>query len=149
MQTIKIESTDPASQGPFVVINVADFNPTVHNPFSQEDEDILRATPVAELNPIIVADVGASLEHRHAELEAEAARQSEQGDILEAERKRLEALAAELKALAAAATPPAPPAQPTDLTAAQMKEQLTARGIDFKANASKADLQALLDTPAA
>jgi hypothetical protein len=31
------------------------------------------------------------------------------------------------------------------LTAKQMKEALTARGIDFKPNASKADLQALLD----
>lgn len=31
------------------------------------------------------------------------------------------------------------------LTAKQMKEALTARGIEFKPNASKADLQALLD----
>lgn len=36
-----------------------------------------------------------------------------------------------------------------ELTAKQIKEALTARGIEFKSNASKADLQALLDTPAA
>lgn len=35
--------------------------------------------------------------------------------------------------------------KPADLTAAQIKEQLTAKGIEFKGNASKADLQALLD----
>ncbi|MBT2333618.1 hypothetical protein J7E49_06835 [Variovorax paradoxus] len=31
------------------------------------------------------------------------------------------------------------------MTAAELKEALTAKGIDFKGNASKADLQALLD----
>lgn len=35
--------------------------------------------------------------------------------------------------------------KPADLTAAQIKEQLTAKGIEFKGNASKADLLALLD----
>jgi hypothetical protein len=34
-------------------------------------------------------------------------------------------------------------------TAAELKEALTAKGIDFKGNASKADLQALLDGAAA
>lgn len=35
--------------------------------------------------------------------------------------------------------------EPATLTAAQLKEALTAKGIAFKGNASKADLQALLD----
>lgn len=34
---------------------------------------------------------------------------------------------------------------PQAMTAAQLKEALTAKGIAFKGNASKADLQALLD----
>lgn len=41
----------------------------------------------------------------------------------------------------------APPAAKSDAgpTASELKEALTARGIGFKGNASKADLQALLD----
>jgi len=35
--------------------------------------------------------------------------------------------------------------EPVALTAAQLKEALTAKGIPFRGNASKADLQALLD----
>ncbi|RZJ12067.1 MAG: hypothetical protein EOP39_04575 [Rubrivivax sp.] len=35
--------------------------------------------------------------------------------------------------------------EPQPLTAAQLKEALIAKGIAFKGNASKADLQALLD----
>jgi hypothetical protein len=35
-ETVKVVSTDPASQGPFVVINAADFDPTVHKPFEEE-----------------------------------------------------------------------------------------------------------------
>jgi hypothetical protein len=39
---------------------------------------------------------------------------------------------------------------PKAMTAAELKEALTAKGIEFKGNASKADLQALLDgAPAA
>lgn len=34
---------------------------------------------------------------------------------------------------------------PQNLTAAQLKEALTAKGIEFKGNASKAELQALLE----
>lgn len=145
-KTIRIKA-EPSEKNPAgaVVINLSDFDPSKHAPFSDEDVEALRGSAVADLNPMIVAGARGELQHRHAELQAEAARQREQGEILETERKRLEALAADLKAQAAGATPPAAP----DLTAAQMKELLTERGIDFKSNASKADLQALLDTPAA
>lgn len=39
----------------------------------------------------------------------------------------------------------APPEGDKSKTAAELKEALTAKGIEFKGNASKADLQALLD----
>jgi hypothetical protein len=40
--------------------------------------------------------------------------------------------------------------EPKSMTAAELKEALTAKGIEFRGNASKADLQALLDgAPAA
>lgn len=35
--------------------------------------------------------------------------------------------------------------EPKSMTAAELKEALTAKGIEFRGNASKADLQALLD----
>ncbi len=35
--------------------------------------------------------------------------------------------------------------EPKAMTAADLKEALTAKGIEFRGNASKADLQALLD----
>lgn len=39
----------------------------------------------------------------------------------------------------------AAPGGDKSMTAAELKEALTAKGIEFKGNASKADLQALLD----
>lgn len=36
IETIRVASTDPASQGPFVVINAADFDPAVHKPLEAE-----------------------------------------------------------------------------------------------------------------
>lgn len=41
------------------------------------------------------------------------------------------------------------PSDPVDLTAAQIKEQLSAKGIPFRGNAPKADLLALLSAPPA
>ena len=37
MDTIKIVSTDPHTQGPFVVINKSDFNPDVHELYGNQD----------------------------------------------------------------------------------------------------------------
>jgi hypothetical protein len=36
IETVRVASTDPANQGPFVVINKADFNPEVHKLFEEE-----------------------------------------------------------------------------------------------------------------
>lgn len=33
--TMRVVSTDEASQGPFVVINAADFDPDIHDPYEQ------------------------------------------------------------------------------------------------------------------
>jgi hypothetical protein len=72
MDTIRIKSTDEASQGPFVVINSEDFDADKHELFDAE-----------------------------------------------------------------------PAAKP--LTVAELRDTLTARGIEFDPTAKKADLQALLD----
>ena len=37
MDTIQIVSTDPRTQGPFVVINNSDFNPDVHELYGDQD----------------------------------------------------------------------------------------------------------------
>lgn len=37
--TMRVVSTDEASQGPFVVINSADFDPAVHTPYGQAPQD--------------------------------------------------------------------------------------------------------------
>ena len=39
MDTLKIVSTDPHTQGPFVVINKSDFNPDVHELYG-DDQDL-------------------------------------------------------------------------------------------------------------
>jgi hypothetical protein len=36
--TVRVMATDPASQGPFVVINAADFDPAVHELFEAPAE---------------------------------------------------------------------------------------------------------------
>lgn len=33
---MRVHSTDAASQGPFVVINAQDFDPSVHQPFNEQ-----------------------------------------------------------------------------------------------------------------
>ena len=35
METLKIKSTNPETQGDFVIINVEDFNPAIHELFEQ------------------------------------------------------------------------------------------------------------------
>ena len=37
MDTLKIVSTDPHTQGPFVVINKSDFNPDLHELYGDQD----------------------------------------------------------------------------------------------------------------
>ncbi|MGV8869272.1 MAG: hypothetical protein ACOH2S_20315 [Janthinobacterium svalbardensis] len=51
MDTLKIVSTDPRTQGPFVVINKSDFNPDVHELYGDQDlgAPTERAPTMAEL----------------------------------------------------------------------------------------------------
>lgn len=101
--TIKIVSTDPASQGPFVVINKSDFNPDVHELYG-DDNDLgaptERAPTMAEL--LAARD---QLLARERELEAEKERitakeqlLAEQAQANEAEAQRLRDEAASLQA---------------------------------------------------
>jgi hypothetical protein len=48
--TIRVVSTDPASQGPFVTLNAADFDPAVHQPFDA-DADAPAETDIAPAKP--------------------------------------------------------------------------------------------------
>ena len=45
MGTIRINSTHPESQGEFVEVDDFNFDPSVHTPFSKEDEALARAMP--------------------------------------------------------------------------------------------------------
>jgi hypothetical protein len=47
---MRVVSTDPASQGPFVVINVADFDPAVHTAYA-EPETAAQDSAAAEPKP--------------------------------------------------------------------------------------------------
>lgn len=144
-KTVRVTSpiSDDNPNG-FVVINVSDFDPTLHQPFSDEDVDVLRGADLKDLHPTIVAGAHDEISRMRADLDAEAARQRAQADVPEDERVRLAAEATRLAEWAAQLAAAEQNAS-TAMTAVQMKEALTARGIEFKGNASKADLQALLD----
>ena len=94
--TIKIVSTDPASQGPFVVINKSDYNPDVHELYG-DDNDLgapsERAPTMAEL--LAARD---QLLERERKLAAEKDRVAEQARANEAEAQRLRIEAASLQA---------------------------------------------------
>lgn len=141
--------------GEFVHINLSDFDPAIHEPYGEADAELVRNAPAKDVGSLQVHvdssvidqfrnEVSikvAELQAKETDLNAEADRQREQADILQAERERLAKLSADLDAKAAALGDHSD----KELTATQIKEQLTARGIEFKGNASKADLQALLD----
>lgn len=50
IQTVRVVSTDEASQGPFVVINADDFDPAVHRPYEASDTSE-QAPPDGEAEP--------------------------------------------------------------------------------------------------
>jgi len=102
--TIKIVSTDPASQGPFVVINKSDFNPDVHELYG-DDNDLGAPTDRAPTMAELLAARDQLLE-RERELAAEKDRVAEQAQANDAEAQRLRDEAAGLQAAkdAAAAT---------------------------------------------
>ena len=103
MDTLKIVSTDPHTQGPFVVINKSDFNHDLHELYGDNDlgAPTERAPTMAEL--LAARD---QLLERERELAAEKERVAEQARANEAEAQRLRDEAASLQAAkdAAAAT---------------------------------------------
>lgn len=43
MEVLKIQSTHPQSQGPFVLINATDFDPKVHKEYTEKAEKPAKA----------------------------------------------------------------------------------------------------------
>ena len=104
MDTLKIVSTDPHTQGPFVIIDRANFNPDVHELYGDQDlgAPSERAPTMAEL--LAARD---QLLERERELATEKDRVAEQAQANEVEAQRLRDEAASLQAAkdaAAAAT---------------------------------------------
>lgn len=141
--TIKIQSTHPASQGPFVVINLSDFNRDLHEPFDDEARAALSgAVATGEVVPTMAELLTArdQLLAKERELNAERDRLAEQGAANEAEAQRL----ADLAAAAATASASGVPPEIAAMTKEQLQAALTEKGIAFPAAANKADLVALL-----
>ena len=86
MDTLKIVSTDPHTQGPFVVINKSDFNPDVHGLYGDQDLGVPaeRVPTMAEL--LAARD---QLLERERELATEKERVAEQARSNEVEAQRL------------------------------------------------------------
>ena len=102
MDTLKIVSTDPNTQGPFVVINKSDFNPDLHELYGDQDlgAPTERAPTMAEL--LAARD---QLLERERELAAEKdrivaqeQRLADQAQANEVEAQRLRDEAASLQA---------------------------------------------------
>ncbi|PHV13784.1 hypothetical protein CSQ90_26500 [Janthinobacterium sp. BJB303] len=95
MDTLKIVSTDPRTQGSFVVINKSDYNPDVHELYGDQDlgAPTERVPTMAEL--LAARD---QLLERERELAAEKDRIAEQAQANEAEAQRLRDEAASLQA---------------------------------------------------
>ena len=141
MSTIKIKSSDEASQGPFVIINLSDFDSAKHEPFDDEARAALSgAVASGEVVPTMAELLAArdQLQARARELDAERDRLAEQTAANEAEAQRLADLAA------ATASAPGVPAEIAAMTKEQLQAALTEKGISFPAAANKADLIALL-----
>ena len=117
MDTIKIVSTDPHTQGPFVVINKSDFNHDVHELYGDQElgaptervptmaELLAARDQLLERERELAADKDRMAEQAR-ENEAAANRLAEQAQANEAEAQRLRIEAASLQAAkdAAAAT---------------------------------------------
>ncbi len=160
MKTLRIVSTDPASQGPFVTINVSDFVIGQHEPFAEEDFAALSGAEniTADIAPgglleidqarsqfdAEVASVRAGFLEERARLDAQAEELNIQAEKLHqieseqaTERQRLVALAANLASKSDDGS--------AQMTVPQIKEALTAKGIEIPSGANKAELLALLN----
>lgn len=141
MKTIKIKSTDLASQGPFVIINAADFDPAIHTPYDNASEDALAgAMKSGEIVPSM-AELLAARDQLLARERELADRQAVLDDQERANQLEAQRLADEKAALAAGGT--GAPDYST-MTKDELQAALTAQGKTFPAAANKADLIALL-----
>ncbi len=111
MDTLKIVSTDPHTQGPFVVINKSDFNPDAHELYGDQDLGALteRAPTMAELLAARdqLMERERSLDAEKERIAAQEQRLADQAQANEVEAQRLRDEAASLQAAkdaAAAAT---------------------------------------------
>lgn len=88
MTTVKIHSTHPASQGPYVVIDKADFDADKHELYDDGTDQGLvvgeRAPTLAELQA-----AHARMQERERQLDAERDRLAEQARANEVEAQRL------------------------------------------------------------
>lgn len=161
--TIKIKSSDERTQGPFVVINRADFDPVVHELADGEtlgdDTGALISVSSGPSVQEMVAEA-ARLEQLRADLAAEAEQVRVQSADNLAEAGRLVDLRAELEnetknmrdetaqlAIDRAAFDAGKFAAAPDLsslTKEQLQAALDEKGIKYPAAANKTDLQALL-----
>lgn len=88
MTTVKIHSSHPASQGPFVVIDRADFNPDVHELYDDgTDQGVITGERQPSLAELRAAHE--SLLERERELNAERDRVAGQARANEVEARRL------------------------------------------------------------
>jgi hypothetical protein len=146
MKTIKVKPWAP-EQGDHVVINRADFNPSVHE---LVDGEVLEVGGAGERVPTMAELVAArdALMRREQELDEQALAMAEQKRAQDAEATRLQewanANAAEAQRLAEEAARLAALADVNNMTNDQLKAALDAKGVKYPANANKADLQALL-----
>ena len=111
MDTLKIVSTDPRTQGPFVVINKSDFNPDVHELYGDQDlgAPTERAPTMAELLAARdqLLERERSLDAEKERIAAQEQRLADQAQANEVEAQRLRNEAVSLQAAkdaAAAAT---------------------------------------------
>ncbi|KQQ40458.1 hypothetical protein ASF61_06815 [Duganella sp. Leaf126] len=96
MPTIKIKSSDPATQGPFVIIEKGDFNPDFHELYDDGSDqgmgDVERAPTMAEL--LAARDQLIARERQLADLEQSLTEQARANEV-EAQRLADERSAAE------------------------------------------------------
>lgn len=102
MDTLKIVSTDPHTQGPFVVINKSDFNPDVHELYGDQDlgAPTKRVQTMAELLAARdqLLERERSLDAEKERIAAQEQRLADQAQANEVEAQRLRNEAASLQA---------------------------------------------------
>lgn len=136
--TIKVKSTHPASQGPYVIIDRADFNPEVHEKYDDGTDDDSAAERVPTMAELLAARE--QLLARERELNAERDRLADQAAANQAEAQRL----TDQRAALAATGSGAAATDYSTMSKDELHAALNAKGISFPAAANKTDLIALL-----